>query len=180
MIGTFDFGVIWRSLPYLFEQGMVFTLTLTAIATVFGLTLGTILAVMRLSSRPILSVVAASYVNLIRALPLVLVIFLFYFLAPYVGQWVHAGVGQRVAELEGCGQERFEQRRLLPARPCGRPPGPTGSDHQGGWCPSRHIRGGPRAATCRSWSSSPLWRAAAVPRRSSSGPQRKNPRQAGG
>ena len=88
MIGTFDFGVIWRSLPYLFEQGMVFTLTLTVVATVFGLTLGTILAVMRLSSRPILSMVAASYVNLIRALPLVLVIFLFYFLAPYVGQWV--------------------------------------------------------------------------------------------
>ena len=88
MLGTFDFGVIWRSLPYLFEQGMVFTLTLTAVATLFGVTLGTILAMMRLSSGRVLSGLAASYVNLIRALPLVLVIFLFYFLAPYVGQWL--------------------------------------------------------------------------------------------
>ncbi len=88
MIGTFDLGVIWRSLPYLFEQGMVFTLTLTAIATVFGVILGTLLAMMRLSSSRLLSGLAATYVNLMRALPLVLVIFLFYFLAPYVGQSV--------------------------------------------------------------------------------------------
>ena len=88
MLGSFDFGVIWRSLPYLFEQGMVFTVTLTAVATLFGVTLGTILALMRLSTGRILSGLAASYVNLIRALPLVLVIFLFYFLAPYIGQWL--------------------------------------------------------------------------------------------
>ena len=88
MLGDFDFGVIWRSLPYLFEQGMAFTLTLTAIASVVGVALGTLLAVMRLSSNRALSTLAAGYVNLIRALPLVLVIFLFYFLAPYVGQWV--------------------------------------------------------------------------------------------
>ena len=88
MVGPFDFGVIWRSLPYLFEQGMAFTLTLTAIASVIGVVLGTLLALMRLSSNRVLSLLAAGYVNLIRALPLVLVIFLFYFLAPYVGQWV--------------------------------------------------------------------------------------------
>ena len=88
MFANFDFGVIWRSLPYLFEQGMTFTLTLTAIATVLGLIAGTLIAMMRLSSRPVLSMLAASYVNLMRSLPLVLVIFLFYFLMPYVGQWV--------------------------------------------------------------------------------------------
>ena len=88
MLGSFDFGVIWRSLPYLFEQGMAFTLTLTLLATVFGVVLGTLLAMMRLSANRPLSALAAGYVNLIRALPLGLVIFLFYFLAPYVGQWV--------------------------------------------------------------------------------------------
>ncbi|UGV25231.1 ABC transporter permease subunit [Rhodopseudomonas boonkerdii] len=88
MFANFDFDVILRSLPYLFKEGMVFTLTLTAIATVFGLILGTIIALMRLSSNALLSGIAASYVNLMRSLPLVLVIFLFYFLSPYIGQWI--------------------------------------------------------------------------------------------
>jgi glutamate/aspartate transport system permease protein len=88
MFSNFDFDVIRRSLPYLFEQGMTFTLSLTAIATIGGLILGTLIAMMRLSSRKTLSSFAASYVNLMRSLPLVLVIFLFYFLMPYVGQWI--------------------------------------------------------------------------------------------
>lgn len=33
MFGNFDFDVIWRTLPYLFKEGMTFTLTLTAMAT---------------------------------------------------------------------------------------------------------------------------------------------------
>ena len=88
MFSNFDFGTVWRAIPYLFEQGMSFTLTLTAIATILGIILGTLIAMMRLSSKPILSAIAASYVNVMRALPLVLVIFLFYFLMPYVGQWI--------------------------------------------------------------------------------------------
>lgn len=88
MFSNFDFGVIWRSLPYLFEQGMSFTLTLTAVATLFGIILGTLIAMMRLSSNKALSAFAATYVNVMRSLPLVLVIFLFYFLMPYIGQWI--------------------------------------------------------------------------------------------
>ena len=88
MFANFDFGVIERNLPYLFKQGMTFTLTLTAIATILGVIMGTLIAMMRLSSMKTLSRVAASYVNLMRSLPLVLVIFLFYFLMPYAGQWV--------------------------------------------------------------------------------------------
>ncbi len=88
MFSDFDFGVIWRSLPYLFEQGMTFTLTLTAVATVGGIIVGTMIAMMRLSSLRVLSAFAASYVNVMRSLPLVLVIFLFYFLMPYIGQWM--------------------------------------------------------------------------------------------
>ncbi|WP_029003804.1 amino acid ABC transporter permease [Azorhizobium doebereinerae] len=87
MFSDFDFGVIWRALPYLFKEGMTFTLTLTAVATVGGVMLGTVIALLRLSSLPVLPKLAAGYVNVMRALPLVLVIFLFYFLMPYVGQW---------------------------------------------------------------------------------------------
>jgi glutamate/aspartate transport system permease protein len=85
---TFDFGVIFRSLEYLFRDGMTFTLTLTALAAVGGLALGTVLALMRLSSIKPLSWFATGYVNLLRSVPLLLVIFWFYFLVPYLGAWL--------------------------------------------------------------------------------------------
>ena len=88
MFNDFDLQVIWRAAPYLFGEGMVFTLTLTAVASVGGIALGTLLALARLSGLPVLPRVAAMYVNLFRALPLILVIFLFYFLVPYLGQWL--------------------------------------------------------------------------------------------
>ena len=88
MFSNFDFDVIIRSLPYLFLDGMTFTLTLTALATTGGVIFGTLLAMMRLSGFPLLSVPAAGYVNLMRSVPLLLVIFWFYFLVPYIGQWV--------------------------------------------------------------------------------------------
>jgi glutamate/aspartate transport system permease protein len=88
MFENFDFDVIRRSLGYLFFEGMTFTVTLTGLATLGGVVLGTLLALMRLSSLPVLPRVAAVYVNLMRSLPLVLVIFWFYFLVPYLGQWI--------------------------------------------------------------------------------------------
>jgi glutamate/aspartate transport system permease protein len=88
MLGHFDFDVIWRTLPYLFFEGMRFTVMLTVLATVGGVVLGTLLALMRLSGITPLAWLAAGYSNILRSLPLVLVIFWFYFLIPYVGQWV--------------------------------------------------------------------------------------------
>jgi glutamate/aspartate transport system permease protein len=88
MFANFDFEVIARSAGYLFREGMTFTLMLTALATAGGIVLGTILALMRLSGLPILNLVAAAYVNLMRSVPFVLVIFWFYFLVPYIGQWL--------------------------------------------------------------------------------------------
>ena len=85
---TFDFGVIGRSLGYLFLDGMSFTLMLTALAAAGGVVLGTGIALLRLAGGPVLGRVATGYVNLMRSLPLVLVIFWFYFLVPYLGQWV--------------------------------------------------------------------------------------------
>jgi len=88
MFQNFDFDVIRRSIPYLFLDGMTFTLTLTGLATLGGVIFGTLLAMMRLGGLPVLPRIAAAYVNLMRSLPLVLVIFWFYFLVPYLGQWV--------------------------------------------------------------------------------------------
>ena len=87
-MGGFDFDVIERSLGYLFREGMTFTLTLTAMAAAGGIVFGTLLAMMRLSSVRALAVVATGYVNLMRSIPLLLVIFWFYFLVPYIGAWI--------------------------------------------------------------------------------------------
>lgn len=88
MLSNFDFSVIANSWVYLFQVGMVFTLKLTVLAMLGGVALGTLLAMARLSSLRLLSLAAAGYVNLVRAVPLVLVIFWFYFLVPYIAAWM--------------------------------------------------------------------------------------------
>jgi glutamate/aspartate transport system permease protein len=84
MFSGYDFDVIQRSWVYLFRDGMTFTLTLTALAMVGGIFFGTLLAMMRLSKFRVLGLAAGGYVNLMRSLPLVLVIFWFFFLVPYL------------------------------------------------------------------------------------------------
>ena len=88
MDAGFDWDVIRRSAPYLFREGMTFTVTLTLLAMTGGTIFGTLLALMRLSSIRAVSVVAGGYVNLMRSVPLVLVIFWFFFLVPYIGAWI--------------------------------------------------------------------------------------------
>src|SRR5262249_35197485 len=88
MLGNFDFDVILRALPYLFYEGMTFTLMLTGLAALGGLVFGTAIALMRLSGYKLLGRIAGLYVDFMRSLPLVLVIFWFYFLVPYIGQWL--------------------------------------------------------------------------------------------
>ena len=84
----FDFDVIQRSWRYLFFDGMTFTLTLTALAMTSGILFGTLLAMMRLSAFKPIAWLAGAYVNLMRSIPLVLVIFWFFFLVPYIGAWI--------------------------------------------------------------------------------------------
>ena len=88
MFTGYDFDVIQRSWPYLFREGMTFTVTLTLMAMSGGIVFGTLLAMMRLSGLKALGLVAGGYVNLMRSIPLVLVIFWFYFLVPYIGAWI--------------------------------------------------------------------------------------------
>jgi glutamate/aspartate transport system permease protein len=85
-----DFDVISRSFPFLWK-GFLYTVQLTAIAALGGLFFGTLLALARLSASKILSNVAAGYVNLMRSIPLVLVLFWFFFLMPQVLQLLTGG-----------------------------------------------------------------------------------------
>lgn len=80
-MADFDFQVIINSLPFLW-QGLQLSLFLTFLAILGGLALGTLLALARLSGFWPLSLLASGYVNLIRSVPLILVIFWFYFLVP--------------------------------------------------------------------------------------------------
>ena len=82
-----DFSIIGRTLPYLWK-GLEYTLQLTVVAAIGGIIWGTLLAMARLSSNKVLSLAAAGYVNLMRSIPLLLVIFWFYFLSPVLLQWI--------------------------------------------------------------------------------------------
>jgi len=83
MFGDFDTDVIFQNWHFLLE-GMQTTLLLTVIAIGGGLVLGTLLALARLAAFKPLSFVAGSYVNFFRSMPLILVIFWFYFLVPLI------------------------------------------------------------------------------------------------
>ena len=85
MLGDFDFGAITTALPYLWE-GMQLSLLLTGLAAAGSIVLGTLLALMRLSSIRLFQWIGAVWVNFFRSLPLLLVIFWFYFLVPLIVQ----------------------------------------------------------------------------------------------
>ena len=89
--GGFDYHIVFHSIPFL-AKGMVLTLVLTVLGIGGGLVFGTLLALMRLSDVAVpvpylrkllnLSFLAGTYVNFFRSMPLILVIFWFYFLIP--------------------------------------------------------------------------------------------------
>jgi glutamate/aspartate transport system permease protein len=65
-------------------QGFIFSVQLTVIATLGGIVFGTLLALMRLSGQKWLMWPAAVYVNVMRSIPLVMVILWFYLLMPFL------------------------------------------------------------------------------------------------
>ena len=76
-----DFSSITNSWRFLLE-GALFTLELTLVSVAGGLILGTLLAIARLSKKWCLNLAAKTYINTIRAVPLVLMLFWFFFLMP--------------------------------------------------------------------------------------------------
>jgi glutamate/aspartate transport system permease protein len=65
-------------------QGFIFSVQLTVVATLGGIVFGTLLALMRLSGQKWLMWPAAVYVNVMRSIPLVMVILWFYLLMPFL------------------------------------------------------------------------------------------------
>ena len=65
-------------------SGFLFSLQLTVIGTVGGIFFGTLLALMRLSGKRTLTIPAGAYVNMMRSIPLVMVILWFFLLMPSI------------------------------------------------------------------------------------------------
>ena len=83
MLSQFDFSVILPSLSYIWT-GLLFSVNLTLIAMSGGVVIGTLLAMARLSSLKVVPAVATAYVNLMRSIPLVMVILWFFLVIPII------------------------------------------------------------------------------------------------
>jgi glutamate/aspartate transport system permease protein len=73
----------WDVIGKYVVHGFWFSLQLTLIATLGGIALGTVLALMRLSGKPVLAFIATVYVNVMRSVPLVMVLLWFFLLIPF-------------------------------------------------------------------------------------------------
>ena len=80
LVTQFDWRAITANLPYMAE-GMALSLLIVLVATLGGLVFGLGLALLRTRPGPF-AIAAASYVAVMRSLPLILVLFWFYFLLP--------------------------------------------------------------------------------------------------
>jgi len=89
-LGDFDFTVLQPSLTFLWT-GFLFSANLTLVAMTGGIVFGTLLAMGRLANLGFVSKVATAYVNLMRSIPLVMVILWFFLVIPLItGQSVGA------------------------------------------------------------------------------------------
>jgi glutamate/aspartate transport system permease protein len=85
-MGHFDFSVIADAWPFLLK-GMIFSLELTAVGFIGGLLLGIGIAMARHLQVPVLAQVFGGYVTLMRSIPLIMVLFWFFFLMPLILMW---------------------------------------------------------------------------------------------
>jgi glutamate/aspartate transport system permease protein len=90
-----DLSALAGAAPFLLK-GLWFTLQITFVGVTGGIVFGSLLAVARLSPNRLLSTLATAYVNLMRSIPLILVIFWVFFLVPWAIGWI-TGNGRPVA-----------------------------------------------------------------------------------
>src|SRR5271156_4478178 len=90
-----DLAALVLAWPFLMK-GLWFTLEITLVGVIGGIVFGSLLAVARLSQNRLVSGFATAYVNLMRSIPLILVIFWVFFLVPWAIGWVTNG-GRPVA-----------------------------------------------------------------------------------
>jgi glutamate/aspartate transport system permease protein len=74
----------WDLIEKFILKGLLFSIQLTLIATLGGVIFGTLLALMRLSNQKVLTPIATWYVNIMRSIPLVMVILWFFLLMPSI------------------------------------------------------------------------------------------------
>jgi glutamate/aspartate transport system permease protein len=65
-------------------QGLYFSVLLTVVATLGGIVFGTVLALLRLSGIKPLELAAATYVNGMRSIPLLMVLLWFFLMVPFI------------------------------------------------------------------------------------------------
>ena len=83
MMTALDFTFLnWNVIANFIAKGFIFSVELTIVAMLGGIAIGTIIALMRLSGKPWLALPAAAYVNVLRSIPLVMVILWFFLLIP--------------------------------------------------------------------------------------------------
>ncbi|MBK6974027.1 MAG: amino acid ABC transporter permease [Sterolibacteriaceae bacterium] len=83
MLDNLDLEVVRASLPFLWT-GLLFSLKLTLVAMTGGIVFGTLLALARLSPFAVLRNSAAAYVNILRSIPLLMVILWFFLVIPLI------------------------------------------------------------------------------------------------
>jgi len=89
-LGSLDFTIVWSNLGFL-ADGLGLSALLVVVSTVGGMILGGGLAALRLSRHAVLRWPAGAYVTVIRSVPLILVLFWFYFMLPlWTGQTIGA------------------------------------------------------------------------------------------
>lgn len=83
---TFDWAIIWSSLPALM-RGAWITILLTVLTMLLAVPLGILLALMRESRfRPVAGL-ATAYVELMRNLPIILVVYWAFYVLPMISGW---------------------------------------------------------------------------------------------
>ncbi|MBC9877157.1 amino acid ABC transporter permease [Bradyrhizobium sp. INPA01-394B] len=82
-MNSLDFSIVVQAWPYLW-LGLVFSLALTAAAFLIGMILGTLFALVQHFEVPVAGRLVRAYIALIRSIPLILVLFWFFFLVPIV------------------------------------------------------------------------------------------------
>lgn len=80
-----DFSFLnWSVISGFVLKGLLFSIQLTLVAMIGGIVIGTLLALMRLSGKKWLVLPAQAYVDLLRSIPLVMVILWFFLLIPLI------------------------------------------------------------------------------------------------
>ncbi|MCH6205654.1 amino acid ABC transporter permease [Brucella sp. RRSP16] len=78
---SFDWSIIWTSLPAL-GHGALITIALTVLTMLLATPLGILIAVMRESRFKIVALIATCYVELLRNLPIILVVYWAFYVLP--------------------------------------------------------------------------------------------------